>query len=303
MPEVPLAGGFEWALHPFGPALRCGPLHGLARHCFTTRAPALGRGPSDVSAGWLAVAGAMGLAPDRLFRLRQVHGTAVVALHRVDGAPPADLDWSTGDILMSDRDDVALCVRVADCVPILLADRASGVVAAVHAGWRGTAAGAAAAAVESLASAYGVRPRNLVAAIGPSIGPCCYRVGAEVRDEFEAAGRWHGELDRWFSAEPSSPARCGIPGRDPADSGLRAPLFLDTWAANADQLRLAGVPPAQVHALRLCTSCYREVFHSHRVDGDRAGRMAGVIRKRPGPEGREPASGIGTSRFGGRRRG
>jgi hypothetical protein len=151
-------------------------------------------------------------------------------------------------------------------------------VAAVHAGWRGTAAGAAPSAVEALGERFGADPADLVAAIGPSIGPCCYRVGQDVRAAFEAAGAQAGSRDGWFSSVPTIEALRGVPGTDPAASGGGPALFLDTWTANADQLRDAGVPASQIHVSRACSSCYRDVFHSYRVDGERAGRMIGIIR-------------------------
>ena len=83
--------------------------------------------------------------------------------------------------MISDSPDIAIAVRAADCVPLLMADRARGVVAAVHAGWRGTAARVAVAAVEALGREFGTRPADLVAAIGPSIGACCYEVGQRSR--------------------------------------------------------------------------------------------------------------------------
>jgi hypothetical protein len=221
----------------------------------------------------------MGVPAQAVVRLRQVHGTRVVTVRRGAAYPPESPDWSVGDIVVSDDPSVALCVKVADCVPILLADMRAGAVAAVHAGWRGTAAAAAQMAVEGLAENFGTAPADIIAAIGPSIGPCCYRVGEDVRAAFESAGRWAGPLGAWFSAAPTATALRGVPGTDPAVSG-GASGFLDTWAANADQLRAAGVPSSQVHVSRACTSCHRDVFHSYRVDGERAGRMVGVVRKK-----------------------
>jgi hypothetical protein len=278
MPEVDLPDTFAWRRYPWGPAIRCRALDGVADHCFTTRAPVLGAGPLVPGDGWHRVALSMGLSPHSIVRLRQVHGTRVVSLRRHDAFPPEAPDWNVGDIAASDHSGVALCVKVADCVPILLADARSGTVAAVHAGWRGTAAGAARSAVDALSAQFGAAPSDLVAAIGPSIGPCCYRVGRDVRAAFEAAGTWDGSLDAWFSGVPTAEARRGVPGTDPAASGGSPAMFLDTWLANTDQLRAAGVPAAQIHVSRICTSCHRETFHSYRVDGERAGRMIGVIR-------------------------
>ena len=207
MPEVPLPDAFEWVRYPWGPALRCRDLAAVAGHCFTTRAPVLGTGPLTPGDGWHRVALAMGISPRAIVRLRQVHGTRVVRVARHEAFPPEASDWSAGDIAASDHPGVAVCVKVADCVPILLADRRSGSVAAVHAGWRGTAAGAARVAVEALGEHFGAAPGDLLAAIGPSIGPCCYRVGQDVRAAFEAAGTQTGSLDAWFSRTPS-PRHC-----------------------------------------------------------------------------------------------
>jgi hypothetical protein len=278
MPELQLPDAFEWVRYPWGEALRCRALTSMADHRFTTRQPVLSHGPLAPGDGWHRVALSMGISARAIVRLHQVHGTDVVAIRRDDDLPSESAGWGTADIAVTDRPDVALSVRVADCVPILMADPRTGAVAAIHAGWRGIAAGAAEAAVEALKSGFSVRPQDLVAAIGPSIGPCCYRVGADVRDAFAASGRWGGVLDAWFSSQPMAVALQGIPGIEPAASDGRGAAFLDTWRANADQLHRAGVPVAQVHASRLCTSCHRDVFHSYRVDGERAGRMIGVIR-------------------------
>jgi YfiH family protein len=280
MPEVPLPDAFEWTRYPWGPAIRCRPLAAVADHCFTTRTPVLGPGPLTPGDGWHRVALAMGVPARSIVRLRQVHGTRVVSLQRHQAFPPDARDWSVGDIAASDHPEVAVCVKVADCVPILLADTRTGTVAAVHAGWRGTAAGAARSAVEALGAHFESAPNDLVAAIGPSIGPCCYRVGQDVRTAFEAAGTAAAALDAWFSRMPTAEARNGVPGTDPSASDGGPALFLDAWTANADQLRAAGVPAAQIHLSRVCTSCHRDTFHSYRVDGERAGRMIGVIKKK-----------------------
>jgi YfiH family protein len=279
MPEIPVPDAFQWVRYPWGPALRCRVLDPAADHCFTTRAPVLRTGPIVPGDGWHRVALAMGVPVQSVVRMRQVHGTRVVTVRRGAGSPLEAPDSTVGDIAVSDDPGVVLCVKVADCVPILLADLRRGAVAAVHAGWRGTAAGASQVAVDALAEAFGTAPADIAAAIGPCIGPCCYRVGQDVRAAFESAGRWDGALGAWFSSAPAVEARHGVPGTDPAVSG-GASFFLDTWTANADQLRRAGVPPSQVHVSGLCTSCFRETFHSYRVDGERAGRMIGLIRKK-----------------------
>jgi YfiH family protein len=162
---------------------------------------------------------------------------------------------------------VAVAIRVADCVPLLVADRVRGVVAAVHAGWRGTAARAAVAALDALDREFGTRPADVVVAIGPSIGPCCYEVGSELVDAFAAAGHERHVIDRWFLA----PA-------PPRGSRERATLRLDVAGANRDQLILAGVPEEHIHSSGLCTAMHLDVLTSYRAEKEHAGRLAGVIR-------------------------
>ncbi len=278
--RVPLPDSFLWTQYPWGLALRCRALDGAADHCFTTREPVLGAGPLAAGDGWHRVALAMGIPAASVVRLRQVHGTRVVSLPGRSRVSPRGAGLERRRHRGDRRSRRGARVKVADCVPILLADARRGAVAAVHAGWRGTAAGAARSAVGALCAQFGAAPGDLVAAIGPSIGPCCYRVGEDVRAAFDATGEWGGSLDAWFSPSPAFAPRCGVPGTDPSASGGGPALFLDTWKANADQLQAAGVPSSQIHVSRLCTSCYRETFHSYRVDGDRAGRMIGVIKKK-----------------------
>ena len=173
----------------------------------------------------------------------------------------AEESWPKADILVTDGPTVALAVQAADCVPVLMADRRSGAVAAVHAGWRGTAAGAAPAAVAALAREFGTRPGDLVAAQGPSIGPCCYVVGDELVEAFRASG-FGREVDRWFARDETGALR------------------LDLWAANRDQLAACGVPAAAIHGSGLCTANHPEWFASYRRDGPGTGRIAAVIRAR-----------------------
>jgi YfiH family protein len=183
----------------------------------------------------------------------QVHGATVVRAH----AGPAG-ERLRADGLASDNPDIVLTVRVADCVPLLLADARRGVVAAVHAGWRGTAAGIAGAAVSLLTGSFGCRPADVLAALGPSIGPCCYVVGPELIDAFRAEGHG-GAVDRWFGSQ-------------------QARLRLNLWAANRDQLVAAGVPARSVFVSGLCTACQPDWFYSFRREGPATGRLVGFIR-------------------------
>ena len=249
---------FTWIDTPWGPALSCAALRPLARHVFTARG--LDVPHADEGTGWEALSSWLGVEASHMWRMRQVHG---VTAH-TDGVAPCDGTWPEGDLLATDRLDVALAVRTADCVPILYADARTGAVAAVHAGWRGTVAGAALRMVHVLRSRFGSRPEDLVAAIGPSIGPESYEVGQEVVDAFTAA--WPGDAARgtWWT---------------PRESG--ATVLLDLWTITRDQLAGAGVSPGNIHLAGLCTATHARVLHSYRIDGAAAGRMASAIRRGP----------------------
>jgi polyphenol oxidase len=261
------SASFEWILFPAGPALVCGALGPVARHFFTSRQWPLGSGSTPD--GWLGVAEAAGVGPAHLFRLRQVHGADAIFVRGADSPfdtpPPAD-------IIASDAPDAAVAVQAADCVPILIADRHTGVVAAVHAGWRGLLAGAPRVAVDALCRQFGSRPDDLVSGVGPCIGACCYEVGEEVRAQFMATSGDDG--GRWFLPEPATDAANPPFRRLGASPGK---WFFDAWRAAADQLRDAGVPNDAIHVARLCTASHRE-FCSYRRDGAAAGRLAAVIR-------------------------
>jgi YfiH family protein len=275
--------GFAWTPHEWGTVLQSTSLAEVADHFFTTRQLWL-RGESE-AADWADVAAAIGVPERRLLRLNQRHGRDVI-VHRAgrdrggsDVSDPAagregaegEASWPAADILVTDDPTVALAVMVADCVPLLMADPRTGSVAAVHAGWRGTAAGASPAAVAAMAREFGARPGDLIVAQGPSIGPCCYVVGGELVDAFRASD-FAREIDRWFA-------------RDEAGT-----LRLDLWAATRDQLLACGVPGGAIHRAGLCTASHPEWFASYRRDGPGTGRIAAVIRSR-GPAAGKQAQG------------
>jgi polyphenol oxidase len=252
-------GGFRWIQVPWGVALECEPLARVAPHLFTTRGIDLAAGLDGRRDGWGRIGAALGAA-EGVLRVRQVHGAKVAVIRRGAPRPGSPEVLEEADAMVSDDPGVAIAAQVADCVPILMADARLGVVAAVHAGWRGTASGIAARAVEQLGRTFGTAPGDLIAALGPSIGPCCYQVGPELLDAFREVGHTAAALDRWF-----------VP-----DAGDR--LRLDVGWANVDQLLAAGVPPGRVHRCGLCTASHPEAFFSYRVEGPRAGRMVGAIR-------------------------
>jgi YfiH family protein len=264
LPAVP--NPFYWTETPVGAVLKCRPLEAVAPHLFTTRT--VGLASAD---DWRRVAGLLDAADT--VTLNQVHGRGVVVV-RAEAPPPRRPD---ADALVADDPRLAVAVRAADCAPLLFADRKTGAVAAVHAGWRGTAAGAAGAALEALGREFGSRPADIIVAIGPSIGACCYEVGSDLVDAFAAAGHARHLVDRWFSIGDRG-SRIG--DRAPGNRERRQ-LRLDVAAANRDQLVLAGVPEENIHDCGLCTAMHLDVLTSFRAEKEKAGRIAAVIRARP----------------------
>ena len=265
---------FRWVQVASRPALVCRALEPIAQHLMTTREWELGtRSTADEDRAWGEVAAAFGV---ELVRAHQVHG-ADVLIRRVGDAPATTL--TDADIIVSNDPNVAIAIQTADCVPILIADRRTGAVAAAHAGWRGLAAGVPRVAVDALRREFGSRPADLVAAAGPSIGACCYEVGPEVRHHFEQAGWAESTTSRWFftRAQPTvgNPSMAGL-GTEPRPGHW----YFDSGRAASDQLESAGVPRDQILVAELCTASHPGVLCSYRRDGAGAGRMAGAIRVR-----------------------
>ncbi len=250
---------FYWTGESWGPALRCRAIDAVASHLFTTRTLQL-----SSASDWARLAGAVGASG--VVTPTQVHGNHAAVVRRGEPAPP---DRPEADVLVSNNPELAIAVRAADCVPLLIADPRTGAVAAVHAGWRGTAAGAARVAVETMRDELGVDPADVTVAIGPSIGPCCYEVESDLVDAFAAAGHGRDQIDRWFLAP--------LPARG---STGRPKLRLDVAGANRDQLILAGVHGHRIHMAGLCTAMHLDYLTSFRAEKEKAGRLAGVIRAR-----------------------
>ena len=188
--------------------------------------------------------------PDDYVRPHQIHGAAVVegAACR-DASEPPD-----ADAIVSTLPGLTVAVVTADCVPVLLAVPSGAAVAAVHAGWRGLAAGVVTTGVEALVRASGATAPSLVAAIGPHIGPCCYEVDEPVLEALEDR---HGRAVR-VAARPARPGH----------------TYLDLGGLVRTALVEAGLEGAGVGgAAGLCTFCNAERFHSYRRDGSQAGRL------------------------------
>lgn len=237
---------------------------------FTTRAlgsmGGAGTPARDAERARAALAARLGFA--EVVRVRQVHGSTVLRVPFVrpgpaspsPAGPPAEA-WPEADALWTDRFGALLGVVAADCVPVLVADP-QGRIGAAHAGWRGTTLEVTRRLVAEMRRA-GSDPRAIVAALGPSIGPCCYQV-----DEDRAA-----VVRERLGAAAERAIRPYTPSRGPAGAEPRPSLVFDLWTANADQLRAEGVDAIEVAGT--CTRCGGEDLWSHR-GRDRGGVGLGM---------------------------
>ncbi|MFH1279609.1 MAG: polyphenol oxidase family protein [Candidatus Eisenbacteria bacterium] len=182
-----------------------------------------------------------GLCGERTARIRQVHGARVIALSGGDPLPEGE----EADAVVTDLPGVTLRIRVADCMPLFLADRDRGVIALAHAGWRGLAGGVVEETSRRFRAAGG-RPDHSEAFVGPSIGPCCYLVGPEVVSAFAARAR--------------------------ITPGARSHSHLDLFAIAGDLLLAHGFPRTRIGPRPPCTACEAARWHSHRAGRGAPGR-------------------------------
>ncbi|MBK8172400.1 MAG: peptidoglycan editing factor PgeF [Sandaracinaceae bacterium] len=216
----------------------------------------LGRAVGDelgaVEENHRVLARAVGYDAARLFETAQVHGRAV----RVIGANenPAEVRREEADALVTNVRDVAIGVRVADCLPLLLADPKAGVVGAVHAGWRGAAANIVGASLDAMAS-LGASPADIVASIGPHIRSCCFEVGDEVVD---ALGKVAHRVEFVDATQGPKP-------------------HVNLSRVVSAQLQARGVLATGIDEVEGCTRCDAARFFSYRRDGKASGRHLAVI--------------------------
>jgi YfiH family protein len=211
----------------------------------------VGDPPANVAANWRRAGSA---APGLTFvRMQQVHGTRVVQVES------AGQQVGEADAMITGRRGLGLAVLTADCVPLLGVAPQAGAVMAVHAGWRGSLAGVAVAALTAAREAFGIAPAAWRIALGPSIGGCCYEVEAAIGAQF--AARWGAMPDAWQPA------------------GARGQL--DLRRVNTAILVAQGVPAERITSIGPFTACASDDYFSHRSSAGGAGRQLSVIGLRP----------------------
>lgn len=216
------------------------------------------------------IEGTSGLPAMPLVTIRQIHSNRVLAVQGEEARQgcletPEGKAVLEGDGLMTDAPGVLLAAGTADCIPVLVVDPARKAVGAFHAGWRGTATRIVEHGIEAMKKEYGSHPENMLAAIGPGIGACCYSVGEEVREQFRSEFAYAEELFRTVEGQDGSPQ-----------------LRVDLWEANRRQLLDAGVAEERISMVKECTACTfvengRRKYFSHRADAGVTGRMLNVI--------------------------
>lgn len=223
-----------------------------------------------------------GSAQTPIIPLRQFHSNLVLVADKNDVNRPAP---RKADGVMSAVPGVLVAIQTADCIPVLVADRRKRVVAAFHAGWRGTVKRIVELGVGRMRLEFGCRPEDLVAAIGPGAAQCCYAVGEELLSEFESQFTYARELFR--EVFDSDPVRTKYPmlfltQRAPGHSPIGPQLHLDLIEANRRQLLDAGVKASAISTTGGCTNCHTDLFFSHRASRGHAGRMMSVIGVKAG---------------------
>lgn len=244
-PNIPVPHGFTSRLG------------GVSAGIFDSLNLGLHRGddPANVAENHRILGSALGFAKEDLVLTWQIHSDIVRVVDREDAGRGYDhRDYPQCDALVTNTPGVALMVFTADCTPILLYDPVTGAVGAAHAGWRGTALGIARKTVETMASSFGTRPEDVVAAIGPNIGQCCFETDGDVRlAMLSALGQ---EAAPYITQKGEK-------------------FHLDLKAINGLWLRKTGVRNITLSAC--CTACRPDLFWSHRITQGQRGSQGAVI--------------------------
>jgi polyphenol oxidase len=206
---------------------------------------------SKVLQNWNRLATAFSIPLDQFLTLNQVHGDDIFVIKPFGDYFPENKTLNY-DAIVTTRQNLAICIKTADCVPVFIVDRAKKIIAAVHAGWKSTALEISAKVIRMLCDKYGSYPRDILAAIGPAIGLCCFEVDEEAADIFQNQKDHEAFL---------------FPGERPNK------WIVDLPEANRRQMINCGIPEANIDVSGLCTSCRQDLFFSHRGSGGITGRQ------------------------------
>src|SRR5437868_7868870 len=214
---------------------------------------------------------AVGAEEMKLTPVLQFHSDSMVRFEKAPSEP------ARADASMTNKAGLLLAIQTADCVPILLVDPRNRAVAAVHAGWRGTLARIVEKAIGRMQMEFNSKPEEMLAAVGPAIGGCCYEVGTEVAaafsGQFSDAAEFFDELRTGDEPNPLQWLNMMPPGHQPPAKKV----LLDLRKANRSQLLRAGLAEKNIFVSDLCTGCRRDLLFSYRKEGAESGRMMAVV--------------------------
>jgi polyphenol oxidase len=246
--HAPVFGGCDFLVHAF-----CTRRGGVSEDDFRSLNMSFREGDEEfrVLQNWNRVAGVFDIPVGNFLVLNQVHGDGILVIEP-HGEYFRSRETLNYDAVVTNRADLAVCIKTADCVPVFFVDRVKKVIGAVHAGWRGTALAISAKVIRLMQNRYGSQPVDILAAIGPSIGRCCYEVDRIVAGTFQSLKNSEDFL---------------FPGK------RKERWMLDLAAANRSQILDCGVPAASIEESGFCTVCCGDAFFSHRASGGITGRQ------------------------------
>ena len=246
--QAPLLKECDFLVHAF-----CTRVGGSSRDDYKSLNMSFREGDEEfrVLANWDKLSTTFEIPLENFLVLNQVHGDDIFVI-KPHGEFFTSRDQLNYDAIITNRTNLAICIKTADCAPVFIADRVKKVIAAVHAGWKGSALAITEKAVRLMKSQFGSQPQDMIAAVGPCIGNCCYEVDATAANAF----RGQQECEKYL--HPA--ARQGH-------------WMLDLIEANRAQLRNAGIPESNIETSGLCTKCQPDAFFSHRGSGGVTGRQ------------------------------
>ena len=238
----------DFLIHAF-----CARQGGVSQDEYASLNVSFNEGDEEVSVlqNWGRLAKAFAIPVEQFLVVNQVHGDEIFVI-RPHGSYFSSRNELNYDAIVTTRTNLAICIKTADCVPVFLVDRVKKIIAVAHAGWRGSALKISAKVIGLMQNQYGSAVQNILAAIGPSIGKCCYQVDSAVADAFR------GQKDQEIYLVPGA---------------ARNKWMLDLPEANRRQILDCGVPEKNIEMSGYCTMCNQDIFFSHRGSGGITGRQ------------------------------
>jgi len=246
--QAAVFGECAFLIHAF-----CARQGGVSQNEYASLNVSFNEGDEEYSVlqNWGKLAAAFAIPLEQFLVVNQVHGDEIFVIkpHGSYFSSRSELNY---DAIVTNRTNLAICIKTADCVPVFFVDRVKKIIAVTHAGWRSTALNISAKVIGLIQNQYGSSLQNILVAIGPSIGKCCYQVDSAVADAFR------GQKNHEIYLQPATVGNKWI---------------LDLPEANRRQILDCGVPEKNIETSGFCTSCRQDIFFSHRGSGGITGRQ------------------------------